>query len=160
MDLGLRSPKRAGQAVGTGIPEQEHGGCNWECGEERVVGSDLEQFLSKVSMKFHKSYEEFKVKSVYIYLCMSFPFYMYPPYTALIKPFIKMCTFYITLSPWLIVDLQSYILVATINWLPVLFCLCFHHSRRQILKDIADIYVKECSTYVFLQEFYSASFYI
>jgi len=135
MDLGLRYLKRAGQAVGTGIPEQEHGSCYWEYGEERVVGSDLEQFLSKVSMKFHKWYEEFKVKSVYIYLCMSFPFYMYPPYTGLIKPFIRMCTFHIILSLWLIVDLQSYILVATINWLSVLFCLCFHHSAAKLLQS-------------------------
>ena len=66
---------------------------------------------------------------------MSFPFYMYPPYTGLIKPFIKMCTLHIILSLWLIVDLQSYILVATINWLPVLFCLCFHHSAAKSLQS-------------------------
>ena len=37
----------------------------------------------------------------------------------------------------------------------VYFCFYFHYSRRWIKKDLAAIYVKECSAYVFLYEFYS-----
>ena len=37
----------------------------------------------------------------------------------------------------------------------VYFCFCFLCLRRQIQKNIALIYVKDCSAYVFLQEFYS-----
>ena len=35
-------------------------------------------------------------------------------------------------------------------WLgPIYFCFCFHYSRRQSQKNIAVIYAKECSAYVF-----------
>ena len=36
-----------------------------------------------------------------------------------------------------------------------LFCFYFHYSRRCFKKDLTVIYVKECFSYVFLQEFYS-----
>ena len=36
----------------------------------------------------------------------------------------------------------------------VYFCLYFHYCRRWIKKDIAAIYVKECTAYVFSSEFY------
>ena len=39
-----------------------------------------------------------------------------------------------------------------------IFYFCFHYSRRRIQKDVAVIYVKECS--VFLQEFHSIWSYI
>ena len=40
------------------------------------------------------------------------------------------------------------------------FCFCFLCLRRQIQKNIATIHVKECSTYVFFQEFYVFQPYI
>ena len=36
----------------------------------------------------------------------------------------------------------------------------FHYSRRWVKKDLAVIYVVECSSYVFLEEFYSVWPYI
>ena len=37
------------------------------------------------------------------------------------------------------------------NYVPfVYFCFCFYYSRRHIQKNIAAIYVKECSAYIFL----------
>ena len=36
----------------------------------------------------------------------------------------------------------------------VYFWFYFHYSRKLIKRDIAELYVKECSAYVFLQEFY------
>ena len=42
----------------------------------------------------------------------------------------------------------------------VYFCFDFHYSRRWIKKDVAMIYVKKCSAYVFLQEIYSIWSYI
>ena len=44
----------------------------------------------------------------------------------------------------------------------VYFCFYFyfHYSRRWIEKDLAEVYVKECSAYVFLLEFYSIWPYI
>ena len=47
-----------------------------------------------------------------------------------------------------------------LNFLRVYFCSYFHYSRRWIGKDIAAIYVTECSAYLFLQEFYSIQSYI
>ena len=37
----------------------------------------------------------------------------------------------------------------------VYFCFYFHYSGTQIEKDTAVVYVRKCSTYVFIQEFYS-----
>ena len=42
----------------------------------------------------------------------------------------------------------------------VYFCFYFHFSRRWVKKDLAVIYVKECSSYVFLLEFDSVWPYI
>ena len=33
------------------------------------------------------------------------------------------------------------------NQVPFIFCFYFHYSRRWIIKDLAVIYVKECSVY-------------
>ena len=41
-----------------------------------------------------------------------------------------------------------------------LFCVYFHYSRRCFKADLTVIYVKECFSYVFLQEFYSVWSYI
>ena len=36
------------------------------------------------------------------------------------------------------------------NLVPIYFCFYIHYCRRQLEKDIAVIYVKDCSPYVFL----------
>ena len=40
------------------------------------------------------------------------------------------------------------------------FCFNFHYSGTQTEKDTAVIYVRKCSTYVFIQEFYSLQSHI
>ena len=42
----------------------------------------------------------------------------------------------------------------------VYFCFYFHYSRRWVKKDVSVIYVKVCSAYVFLYEFYRVLTYI
>ena len=37
------------------------------------------------------------------------------------------------------------------NYVPFVYlCFCFHYSRRWVIEDLAAIYVKEYSAYVFL----------
>ena len=47
------------------------------------------------------------------------------------------------------------------NWVPfVYFCFYFHYSGTWVIEDLAVIYGRECSAYVFLWEFYSFWSYI
>jgi len=45
-------------------------------------------------------------------------------------------------------------------WSFILFCFVFHYSGRWVIEDLDVIYVRECSPYVFLKEFYSFWSYI
>ena len=105
-------------------------------GKREWLDQILNNFWARFPWNFTSGMRNLKwnLYSIYLFL-YEFSFLHVPSLYRLDKTFHQnvYLTHYIIL--WLIVDLQSYILVATINWLPVLFCLCFHHSAAKSLQS-------------------------